>query len=288
MPELPEVETVRSTLQRLVAGKTIRGVDVRLPRIVRRPAEPEAFARALEGATIRSVGRRGKFLIFDLEELQLVSHLRMEGRYGLYDAGAELENHTHVVFCFTDGTELRYRDVRQFGTMDIYRSDELDRAEPLRKLGLEPLDDAFTLPAFRAALGGRKTKIKPLLLNQECVVGIGNIYVDEALHAAGIHPERPADSLTRGELARLHEAIRRTLSEAVEAGGSSVKSYVNGQGEQGAYQFRLRAYGRQGEACAAGCGGEIVKFVVGGRGTHICPVCQPRKAGGRRGARKHT
>lgn len=274
MPELPEVETVRRTLQRLVAGKTIRRVDVRLPRIIRRPAEPEAFARALEGLTIRSVGRRGKFLIFDLESLLLVSHLRMEGRYGLYDAEDETEPHTHVVFAFTDGTELRYRDVRQFGTMDVYRPGEELADGPLRKLGLEPLDDAFTEEAFRAALRGRSTKIKPLLLNQECVVGLGNIYVDEALHEAGIHPERPADTLKRADIVRLHEAIVRTLADAVEAGGSSVKSYVNGQGEQGAYQFRLRAYGRENEPCAV-CGTPIVKFTVGGRGTHVCPRCQP-------------
>ncbi|TLS48424.1 DNA-formamidopyrimidine glycosylase [Paenibacillus antri] len=277
MPELPEVETVRRTLQRLVAGKTIRSVDVRLPRIIRRPAEPEAFARALEGLTIRGVERRGKFLKFDLGELLLLSHLRMEGRYGLYDAEDETELHTHVIFRFTDGTELRYRDVRQFGTMDLYKPGEETREGPLSKLGLEPLDEAFTLSAFREALGAKKTKIKPLLLNQEVVVGIGNIYVDEALHAAGIHPERPADELSRAELARLHGAIVATLSASVEAGGSSVKSYVNGQGEQGAYQFSLRAYGREGEPCPAGCGGVIEKFVVGGRGTHICPRCQPKK-----------
>ncbi|MCI3923956.1 DNA-formamidopyrimidine glycosylase [Paenibacillus sp. TRM 82003] len=274
MPELPEVETVRRTLQRLVAGKTIRRVDVRLPRIVRRPAEPEAFARALEGLTIRSVERRGKFLKFDLEALLLISHLRMEGRYGLYAAEDEIEPHTHVVFQFTDGTELRYRDVRQFGTMDLYRPGEELEEGPLHKLGLEPLDPGFTEDAFRASIAGRSTKIKPLLLNQECVVGLGNIYVDEALHTAGIHPERAAASLKRTEIARLYEAIVRTLSDAVEAGGSSVKSYVNGQGEQGAYQFRLRAYGRQHEPCAT-CGNPIVKFVVGGRGTHVCPRCQP-------------
>jgi len=285
MPELPEVETVRRTLERLVTGKRIERVDIRLPRIVRRPAEPEAFARALEGLTIRGVDRRGKFLKFDLGVLVLLSHLRMEGRYGLYDAGDEVENHTHVIFRFTDGTELRYRDVRQFGTMDLFKPGEETLEGPLAKLGLEPLDDAFTLSAFRAAIGSRTTKIKPLLLNQEVVVGIGNIYVDEALHAAGIHPERTADSLTRSELTRLHEAIVDTLKASVEAGGSSVKSYVNGQGEQGAYQFLLRAYGREGEPCGT-CGAAIEKFVVGGRGTHICPRCQPAKRGGRK--RKHT
>lgn len=279
MPELPEVETVRRTLTRLVLGKTVESVDVRLARIVRRPAEPEAFARALAGLTIQSIGRRGKYLLFDFGGLTMVSHLRMEGRYGLYSAGEEPEPHTHVVFRFTDGTELRYRDVRQFGTMDIYRSDELAAAPPLAVLGPEPLDPAFTLQTFRSRLAGRSGKIKPLLLGQECVAGLGNIYVDEALFRARIHPERAADSLTRAELARLHEAIVATLAEAVEAGGSSVKSYVNGQGEPGWFQVSLRVYGKKGEPCVD-CGGSIVRTVVGGRGTHLCPHCQP--IGGKR------
>jgi len=235
MPELPEVETVRRTLSRLVHGKTVASVDVRLARIVRRPAEPEAFARALEGLTIQSVGRRGKYLLFEFGELTLVSHLRMEGRYGLYAAGDALEPHTHVVFRFDDGTELRYRDVRQFGTMDIYRADELAEAPPLAALGPEPLDPAFTPQAFRKILAGRSGKIKPLLLGQECVAGLGNIYVDEALFRARIHPERAADSLTRRELARLHEAIVATLAEAGGAGGSSIQSYVKGEGGAGGF-----------------------------------------------------
>ncbi|WP_274365718.1 DNA-formamidopyrimidine glycosylase [Paenibacillus thermotolerans] len=276
MPELPEVETVRRTLSRLIEGKKISRVDVHLPRIVRRPAEPERFAAALEGQTFRSVERRGKFLRFILDELVLVSHLRMEGRYGLFEAGDPLEKHTHVVFAFTDGTELRYRDVRQFGTMDLFRPGEEFSEGPLHKLGMEPLSDEFTFEAFRKRIGNRETKIKPLLLNQEHVVGIGNIYVDESLFRAGIHPEREARSLAPSELKRLHEAIVGTLKEAVDAGGSSVKSYVNGQGEQGSFQYSLQVYGRKQEACV-NCGTPIEKTVVGGRGTHYCPHCQPLK-----------
>jgi len=279
MPELPEVETVRRTLQRLVAGKTIQQVVVTLPRIIRRPPEPEAFSRALEGATIVEIGRRGKFLKFVLDNgLLLISHLRMEGRYGLYQQGDEVEKHTHVRFLFTDGTELRYKDVRQFGTMDLFSVEEMEHMGPLLKLGLEPLDEQFTFEAFRGVIAGKSTKIKPLLLNQECIAGLGNIYVDEVLHASGIHPERTADKLSGNELHRLFDAIVATLTKAVEAGGSSVKSYVNGQGEAGQYQLQLRAYGREGMACPE-CGGEIVKFIVGGRGTHICPHCQPLKKG---------
>ncbi len=274
MPELPEVETVKRTLQMLVKGKTIASVSVELPRIIRLPGEPEEFARLLEGQTIRDVERRGKFLRFLLDDMVLVSHLRMEGRYGVYPAEAPRELHTHVLFHFTDGTDLRYKDVRQFGTMHLFRTGEDLVSPPLHKLGLEPLDQAFTLAAFTARIAGRSTKIKPLLLNQEVIVGIGNIYADEALYTAGIHPARTADSLSPAELKRLHRAVVDTLAESVQAGGSSIKSYVNGQGEMGMFQHQLKAYGRKNEPCGH-CGRPIEKTVLAGRGTHFCPHCQP-------------
>ncbi|MBB6635965.1 DNA-formamidopyrimidine glycosylase [Cohnella thailandensis] len=273
MPELPEVETVCRTLNSLIAGKTIKQVTVSLPRIIQKPDDPQLFAALLEGRTFQSVERRGKFIRLLLDGIVLVSHLRMEGRYGLYREEDPVENHTHVIFHFTDGTALRYKDVRQFGTMHLFEPGMEFQSAPLKKLGLEPLSDTFTFAAFDEAIGRRSTKIKPLLLNQEVIVGLGNIYVDEALHEAGIHPERTADSLSRSEKKRLHESIVSTLGSAVEAGGSSIKSYVNGQGEMGMFQHKLRAYGRTGEACRE-CGNEIVKFVLGGRGTHVCLRCQ--------------
>ncbi|WP_123039567.1 DNA-formamidopyrimidine glycosylase [Cohnella candidum] len=280
MPELPEVETVRRTLNALIAGKTISEVTVNLPRILQKPDDPAAFSAILEGRTFTTVERRGKFLRLLLDGVTLVSHLRMEGRYGLYRSEEPVEPHTHVIFRFTDGTELRYKDVRQFGTMHLFAPGEEWSAPPLNKLGLEPLSAEFTPEAFAKALGKRTTKIKPLLLNQEVIVGLGNIYVDEALHASGIHPERTADSLTKREKEKLYHAIIDTLNAAVEAGGSSVKSYVNGQGEMGMFQHRLRAYGRTGEPCDT-CGRPIEKSVVGGRGTHVCPACQRAPRGTR-------
>jgi formamidopyrimidine-DNA glycosylase len=276
MPELPEVETVRRTLNQLVVGKTIERVSVRLKRIIQHPDDIQVFAHLLEGQTIHSVERRGKFLRFMLDDVTMVSHLRMEGRYGLYQGDDPVEPHTHVLFHFTDGTELRYKDVRQFGTMHIFPRDQDLEEKPLKKLGLEPLDESFTLKAFQDVLKERSTKIKPLLLNQEYIVGIGNIYVDESLYLAGVHPEREAQSLSRQETAKLHEAIIQTLKDAVEAGGSSIKSYVNGQGEIGMFQHQLKMYGRKGEACLT-CGSAIEKTVVAGRGTHFCPICQPLK-----------
>ena len=276
MPELPEVETVRRTLEKLVIGKTVERVSVLLKRIIQLPDDTEAFALLLQGETIRSVERRGKFLRFMFDHYTMVSHLRMEGRYGVYGADENMEPHTHVIFHFTDGTELRYKDVRQFGTMHIFPLNQDLSELPLKKLGLEPLDDSFTLEAFRDKLGRRATKIKPLLLNQEYIVGIGNIYVDESLFLAGIHPEREANTLSKQEQAKLYEAIVATLNEAVAAGGSSVKSYVNGQGEIGMFQHQLKMYGRKAEPCL-NCGHAIEKTVVAGRGTHYCPKCQPLK-----------
>lgn len=273
MPELPEVETVVRTLRGLVMGKTIERVSVHLARIVRQPDDVEAFKSLLVGQTIQDIQRRAKFIQFFLNEDVLVSHLRMEGRYGVYQADDPVEKHTHVVFHFTDGMELRYRDVRQFGTMDLFPKGKETTVGPLAKLGVEPLDKSFTPEVLGKLLKGRSTKIKPLLLNQECIVGLGNIYVDESLFKAGIHPEKPAGKLTDKEVIRLHEGIVSTLQEAVEQGGSSIKSYVNGQGEMGMFQQSLLVYGRKDEACTK-CGAEIIRFVVGGRGTHICPDCQ--------------
>lgn len=285
MPELPEVETVVRTLRQLVLGKTIGSVSVLLPRIIRRPDDMEEFKAMLVGQTIHEIKRRAKFIQFILDRDVLISHLRMEGRYGLYRSDEPVEKHTHVIFHFTDGTELRYRDVRQFGTMDLFPLGKETVEGPLAKLGVEPLAEEFTPEVLRSLLKGRTTKIKPLLLNQECIVGLGNIYVDESLFRARIHPERPAGKLTAQRVAKLHEAIVATLSEAVEQGGSSVKSYVNGQGEMGMFQQSLLVYGRKGEPCV-NCGTEIIRFVVGGRGTHICPACQKTAVTRKKGAQQ--
>ncbi|MCM3079467.1 MULTISPECIES: DNA-formamidopyrimidine glycosylase [Brevibacillus] len=275
MPELPEVETVVRTLQTLVKGKKIERISVTLPRIIRQPDDVEVFKAQLTGQTIHEIKRRAKFIQFILDQDVLISHLRMEGRYGLYQAVEPVEKHTHVIFHFTDGTELRYRDVRQFGTMDVLPLGMETTAGPLAKLGVEPLEESFTAEVLRELLKNRPTKIKPLLLNQECIVGLGNIYVDESLFKAGIHPERPAGTLTGKQVKKLHESIVATLAEAVDQGGSSIKSYVNGQGEMGMFQQSLLVYGRKDEPCVH-CGTQIVRFVVGGRGTHICPKCQKK------------
>ncbi|MGG4220431.1 DNA-formamidopyrimidine glycosylase [Paenibacillus jamilae] len=274
MPELPEVETIKRTLNELIVGKHIDRVTVNLPRIIQRPDDIHAFAMELAGHRITGVERRGKFLRILLDGLVLVSHLRMEGRYGLYSQDDPVEKHTHVIFHFKDGTELRYQDVRQFGTMHLFPAGQDLLDKPLNKLGLEPMDEAFTPEMLRAAVGTRSTSIKAALLNQSYVVGIGNIYVDESLFKAGIHPAQPAKSLTDSQFRVLHEAIVSTLGASIQVGGSSIKSFVNGQGKTGDFQHQLQIYGRNAKPCI-NCGTLIEKSVVAGRGTHHCPVCQP-------------
>ncbi|MCH1627294.1 DNA-formamidopyrimidine glycosylase [Fredinandcohnia quinoae] len=273
MPELPEVETVRRTLTQLVNGKTIQKVTVLWAKMIKKPEEVEQFTDALLGQTIQDVERRGKFLKFILDDYVLVSHLRMEGRYGLYKNEESYDKHTHVLFAFTDGTELRYRDVRKFGTFHLFKKGEEETVLPLSQLGPEPFSSDFTEKRLQEQLAKTNRKIKVALLDQKIVVGLGNIYVDEALFRAGIYPEREANSLKKSEIKRLYQQIVQTLQEAVDKGGSTIRSYVNTQGEIGMFQLELFVYGQKGEACKK-CGTSIEKKVVGGRGTHYCPSCQ--------------
>lgn len=275
MPELPEVETVRRGLEALIVGKTIREVTVNLGRIIRTPDDVEQFKLLLRGLTITEVKRRGKYLLIGVGDYTLVSHLRMEGRYGLYGADEPVEKHTHVIFHFTDETELRYKDVRQFGTMDILPRGDFSLMSGLVTLGPEPLDEQFTVAVLREQVKKRRSgKMKALLLDQTFVAGLGNIYVDEVLFASGIHPEASVTDLTEEQIARLHHSIVEVLSHSVELGGSSIKSYVNGYGQEGGMQHELRVYGQEQTPCP-NCGTLIEKTRVAGRGTHFCPRCQP-------------
>lgn len=273
MPELPEVETVRRTLIHLVKGKTIDEVKVTWSNIIKRPVDVEQFCDALKGQTILDVHRRGKFLKIILDDYVLVSHLRMEGKYALAEKDEPIDKHTHVIFLFTDGTQLRYKDVRKFGTMHLFQPGEEESSLPLSILGPEPFEALFTAEVLKKRIGRTTRKIKAVLLDQQVVVGLGNIYVDEALFRARIHPERVASKLTDEELDRLHKEIVATLQEAVEKGGSTIRSYVNTQGEMGMFQLQLYVYGKKDQPCAI-CGTPIRKYVVAGRGTHICPSCQ--------------
>ncbi|MFX3623947.1 MAG: DNA-formamidopyrimidine glycosylase [Ectobacillus sp.] len=276
MPELPEVETVRRTLDLLVKGKEIEDVIVTYPKLVKKPDDIELFKDMLRGETIEAVGRRGKFLLIYVTRYTLVSHLRMEGKYRLHDAEDPVDKHTHVRFCFTDGTELRYNDVRKFGTMHVFKRGEEELQLPLSDLGPEPFSKELTAFYLQEKLQKTNRKIKVALLDQRVLVGLGNIYVDEVLFRSGIHPEREASSLLLEEIEKLQAEIAATLAEAVERGGSTIRTYINSQGQIGTFQESLFVYGRKGEGCV-NCGTAIEKTVIGGRGTHYCPICQPKK-----------
>ena len=271
MPELPEVETVRRGLERLVVGKTIGQVQVRYAKMI--GTGVDSFVHDMPGQTIEKIGRRGKYLLFYLTGGVLVSHLRMEGKYLFYPDAVPERKHAHVFFEMTDGGTLVYEDVRKFGTMELLRKDQLEPYFAARKLGPEPTDEDFLLPPFAAALSRSKKPIKPYLLEQTLVVGLGNIYVDEALWRARIHPARPAASLKPAEVKRLREQIIEVLQLGIEKRGSTIRTYRNALGEDGTMQDFLQVYGKTGQPCAR-CGSPIEKIKLGGRGTHLCPHCQ--------------
>lgn len=273
MPELPEVENVRKSLLRLVRGKTIQKVESGWPKIIKRPFEVEQFYDALEGQTIQDLQRKGKFLIFMLDHYSLVSHLRMEGHYSVNQSGEQADKHTHVTFKFSDGTEMRYRDVRKFGTMHLFKKGEEEKELPLSKLGPEPFSQDCSLGYLKSEFQKTERIIKAVLLDQSIVAGLGNIYADEVLYKSKIHPERRANTLTDKEIQKLSQEMVQTLEESISAGGSSVNTYMDSMGLSGTYQERLRVYGRNGKSCLD-CGTILEKTKTAGRGTHFCPTCQ--------------
>lgn len=270
MPELPEVETVARGLGAHLVGRTIKNVTIRWPRTIAFPSVEE-FERLVAGRRVASVGRRGKYLVVGLDEGCLLIHLKMSGRLGVVPAAQSLDNHTHTYFDLDDGRQLRFRDVRKFGR--IYLVD--DAGQVTTDLGPEPLATDFDLEDFCRLLARRSGRLKSLLLNQQFLAGLGNIYADESLFAARLHPLRKADSLDPEEQARLFHAIRSVLSQAVAGRGSTLddSGYVDAEGQPGAYQEQIAVYGRRGEPCLS-CQTPIDRIVVGGRSTHFCPRCQ--------------
>lgn len=273
MPELPEVETVRKGLNQLIAGATIIGVDVFWSRMITPPFSSERFQEVLIGERIHTVERRGKYLIFLLDHWAMISHLRMEGKYTVTKTGEPYEAHTHVVFHLADNRDLRYLDVRKFGRFSLVPIDKKESFEPIQKLGPEPTPTQFTLEKFRKKLGRTSRSIKTVILDQGVVAGVGNIYADESLFRARINPLKPANQLNDKESERLHDAIIAVISNAVEAGGTTIRTYKNTLGEAGKFQVNLNVYGKTNQACPR-CGTPIEKTKVAQRGTHYCPNCQ--------------
>ena len=273
MPELPEVETVRLGLEPVLVGRRFEHVEILDSRLTR-PFDPRTVAAELEGERVSALDRRGKYLVVRFESgRSLLIHLRMTGSVRHAPAGALGEDpHRRAVVTLDDGSDVAYRDVRRFGTWLLAEPGELDDYLAAR-LGVEPLGPEFTLRELTNRLAGRRAPVKAALLDQRTAAGLGNIYVDEALWLARVHPLRPAGSLEAAELRRLHGAIRRSLETGLARQGATLRDYAQPDGRAGAMQHEFKVYGRDGEPCDR-CGTPIEKTRAGGRGTWYCPRCQ--------------
>jgi formamidopyrimidine-DNA glycosylase len=283
MPELPEVETVRRGLAPALVGRRLKRVRINRPDL--RFPFPENFAKRLQGRTVETLERRAKYLIAGLDNgLAWITHLGMTGRWSVvgakqqpgdfYYAEPTDPTHTHVVIETDTGAKLEFNDPRRFGYMDLIPEKELPTHPFFKGMGPEPLGNEFHLPHLKKAFAGKKTSVKAALLDQRVVAGLGNIYVVEALHRAGISPLREAGRISAQRLEKLYHAIRAVLEEAVEAGGSTLSDYAGVDGSQGGFQHRFRVYDREGEPCPPPCSGTIQRIVQNGRSTFWCPRCQ--------------
>ena len=270
MPELPEVETVRRGLALRISGRRILRAELRRSDL-RRPFPP-ALAARLDGALIGALGRRGKYILIELDaDGLLLLHLGMSGRVTASRSALPAAPHDHVVLTLDDGTVIRFNDARRFGTLDYVKRGEEHQHPLLAGLGPEPLEPGFDGPYLAAKLAGKLTPIKAALLDQRVVAGLGNIYVCEALFRARLSPRRLARSIGRGRAERLVAAIRSVLTEAIAAGGSSLRDYVQADGELGYFQHHWAVYGHEGEPCpGCDCGVGVRRIVQSGRSTFFC------------------
>ena len=273
MPELPEVETIRRGLAPLVEGRRIAELEIRDPRWCA-PIAPGEIAAAVTGRRVEALGRRGKWLVMTLEgEVHLVVHLRMTGTL-LYDPDPG-EPYQRVRFVLDDGHELRFCDPRRFGTGELVAGTPALERFFASRVGVEPLSGTFDGATLRALARGRRAPVKAFLLDQRRVAGVGNIYADEALFRASVHPLRPAGALNRVQYEMLAGAVREALEAGLAAGGATIDDFRRPDGVYGAFQHEFLVHTRAGEPCPR-CGEEIVKLVVAGRGTYVCEACQPR------------
>ena len=290
MPELPEVETVARDLRPRILGATITGARCSWARTLRTHT-PEAFAEAVAGRRVEAVGRRAKLVVIELSgDAALTIHLKMTGQLFVVPAETPEDPYVRLVLELADGRELRFRDIRKFGKVGLYGRDpvtgelitEVGGTAVFAAFGPEPLADDFTLREFRRRLRRRSGRLKPLLLDQSFVAGVGNIYADEALWTSRLHPLRTAGTLHPADERHLHAAIRSILAEAVERRGSSIDDYTAPDGD-GSMQERLQVYQRTGEPCPR-CGRPVKRIVIGARSTHFCSWCQRLSATDRKGA----
>ena len=276
MPELPEVETILRGLEKNLAGEQISSAVSSGARVFR--SDHEILTKALPGQFILELSRRGKYLILRTTQNFLVIHLGMTGQLLLERISTpdtplkSSDPHVHLILCFSSGKVLRYRDPRKFGRI-LFFSTEAELRQFFIRMGIEPLSAGFTIESIRRIISGKKGKIKPFLLNQSYICGLGNIYADEILFASSLHPETPLPDLSEKDKINLHKVIPEILSRGIHSGGTTFRDYRNSEGGEGGFQELLNVYGREGLECRK-CGNLIRRIQVGGRSSHYCPECQ--------------
>jgi len=269
---MPEVETVRRGLISQVKGRKITNVEIRYQNLI--TGDVGQFKEFVTGTTITDIGRRAKFLLIHLDNgYTIISHLRMEGRYKISADPSAIDKHSHAIFTLDNGQKMIYNDVRKFGRMQLWNTDDLENNKSIQKLGPEPLSAAFTFNNLKPRIMRHRKDIKTVLLDQSVMSGLGNIYVDEVLWKVKIHPETPANHLNDTDIQNIIEVSNEEMKKAIASGGSTVRSYVDATGHKGNMQNSLKVYGKEGTPCPR-CGTDIEKIKVGGRGTHFCPKCQ--------------
>lgn len=274
MPEIAEVETVRNTLKKRILHKKIKKVEVYYEPMIE--SNIDAFKKNLVGASFIDIKRRGKWLIFETEKYYLLSHLRMEGKYFIKDKQEIKDKHEHVIFTFIDDTTLRYADTRKFGRMNLILKTEIDNTECIKKQGLEPGDKKLTADYLLKKFAKKQLPIKTVLLDQTIISGLGNIYANEVLFAAGINPLTKACNLTKEDCERIVKSAEEIIKEAINMGGTTIRSYTSSLGVTGKFQQNLKVHKREKEKCLV-CGTAIENIKVGGRSTYFCPNCQKEK-----------
>ena len=276
MPEMPEVETVRRIIEPQIAGQTILSVTIHNPQVIAHPEE-QVFAELLTGQTVQCMSRRGKFLTIHFESGdRVVIHLRMTGQLLVTPADYPFEKHTHLVAELSGGHQIRYIDVRRFGRFWYLKAGETDGITGQDTLGPEPLDDELTASYLKGKLGNRKKSIKEMLHDQSIIAGIGNIYSDEILYAAGIHPGFACNTLGDSDWERLAKAIPEIILWGIDTNQMTPEEYLQGMGKEYRNISQLRVYGRFGQPCNA-CQSTLDKIVIGGRSSCFCPLCPPKK-----------
>ena len=271
MPEIAEVETVRNVLKKRILNKRIKDVKVFYSKML--DNNEEEFKNILINNEFIDIKRKGKWLIFELNNHYLLSHLRMEGKFFVKNSDEKREKHEHVIISFNYNTDLRYHDTRKFGRMKIVSKDKLLETEEIEKQGIEPIDDSLTKEYLLEKFKGKKMPMKTILLDQEIISGLGNIYVDEVLYASKIHPLKEGRVINEKEAQNIVDTSKKIIEKAIKEGGTTIKSYTSSLGVTGNYQNYLKVHKKEGEACPI-CKTKIKRIKVGGRSTYFCEKCQ--------------